>query len=57
MLRIGSATMRATRNYAGLVIIGVIYCSRLQPVFHELLFLKATLDPPLEVEAVAVSIR
>lgn len=49
--------MTETRNYAGLVIIGVTYYSRLQPVFQELLFLKATLDPPLEAEAVAVSIR
>lgn len=54
---IGSATMPETRNYAGPVILGVIYCSRLQPFFQELLFLKSISDPSLGAGAVAVSIK
>lgn len=49
--------MPETRNYAGLVTLGVIYCSRLQPFFQELLFLKSTSDPSLGAGAVAVRIK
>lgn len=52
-----TAAMPETRIDAGPVIPGVIHCSRLQPFFQKLLFLKAASDSPPRAQAVAVSVR